>query len=202
MKWNTSAFISSTIEWTPTLPTRFATMSSAPILTASALPVDYSLLPALLHYYHYYCQYLSQYLIYLLATPQFCVSAYIYPSAISYLQPPTTFLPSILPLIPPNLRHYHYGALRASKGRSAKDGAIVSWIFIISQWCWRLTWNRGDGACGKTSALNVFTRGWVHELLNSLPFPPCRAHFFVSQTANLSLLQVLSYSIVRDFRYF
>lgn len=101
MKWNTSAFISSTIEWTPTLPTRFATMSSAPILTASALPVDYSLLPALLHYYHYYCQYLSQYLIYLLATPQFCVSAYIYPSAISYLQPPTTFLPSILPLIPP-----------------------------------------------------------------------------------------------------
>lgn len=96
MKWNTSAFISSTIEWTPTLPTRFATMSSAPILTASALPVDYSLLPALLHYYHYYCQYLSQYLIYLLATPQFCVSAYIYPSA-HFLHPTTDIFPPFNP---------------------------------------------------------------------------------------------------------
>lgn len=54
-------------------------------------------------------------------------------------------------------RHSHE-SLRATTSCAAEDGSIVGGCSVESERD-LLIENRGDGACGKTSALNVFTRG-------------------------------------------
>lgn len=81
--------------------------------------------------------------------------------SMSSTQPVLESPPDTLQLFPYT---HHNAAMRPTEGSPAQDGAAVSFD-QNPPYDWSNIY-RGDGACGKTSALNVFTRGCAR------PYPP------------------------------
>lgn len=86
------------------------------------------------------------------------------------IQEATLFFPRHLSKDPCSI--VRNGPVRAPENCPAQDGALVSLTYVIPFDPWNSDGRRrGDGACGKTSALNVFTRGSAVVLLLSLTKP-------------------------------